>query len=156
MDMQPAGAATAVARHNTRRTFQMRMAYSMAASAARMATSAACMALAVSFVAPSRADDTGGLYVAPGPSTLFSSDAIKRYQEQPGVATRKLGDIIGSSLRSPNNQATELVVTTQCGHYRSATITYADGSAKTLNLGNAPATKTDIPILRIVDIAGCD
>lgn len=130
----------------------------------RMAASAACLFIALGFVVtPSRADDTGGLYVAPGPSTLFSSDAIKRYQEQPGVTTRKLGDIIGSSLRSPNNQATELVVTTQCGHYKSATITYADGSAKTLNLGNAPATKTDleqakaaIPILQIVEIGGCD
>jgi hypothetical protein len=114
------------------------------------------------FTAPAMADDTGGLYVAPGPSTLISSDAVKRYQEQSGVTTRKLGDIIGSSLRSPS-PATDLLVTTQCGHYKSATITYADGSAKTLNLGNAPATQTDIsqakaaiPILRIEDLGGCE
>jgi hypothetical protein len=87
---------------------------------------------------------------------------MRHYQEQSGGATRKLGDLIGSSLKSPSSHATELVVTTQCGHYKSAMITYADGSAKTLNLGNAPATKNDmeqakaaIPILRIVDIAGC-
>jgi hypothetical protein len=113
-------------------------------------------------IAPAHADDSGTLYVAPGPSTLVSGDAMRHYQEQSGGATRKLGDLIGSSLKSPSSHATELVVTTQCGHYKSAMITYADGSAKTLNLGNAPATKNDmeqakaaIPILRIVDIAGC-
>jgi len=129
-----------------------------------MTARAACVALALGLgAASSWADDNGGLYVAPGPSTLFSSDAIKRYQEQPGVATRKLGDIIGSSLKSPNGEVTELVVTTQCGRYKSATITYSNGAAKTLNLGNAPATKTDmdqakaaIPVLQIVDITGCD
>jgi hypothetical protein len=129
-----------------------------------MTTRAACVALALGFVAAAaQADDNGGLYVAPGPSTLFSSDAIKRYQEQPGVATRKLGDIIGSSLKSSNGEVTELVVTTQCGRYKSATITYSNGVAKTLNLGNAPATKIDmeqakaaLPILQIVDVTGCD
>lgn len=115
------------------------------------------------FITPAMADDTGGLYVAPGPATLISSDAVRRYQEQSGVTTRKLGDIIGSSLRSPTNPATDLLVTTQCGHYKSATITYADGFTKTLNLGNAPATKTDmsqakaaIPILRFEDVGGCE
>jgi hypothetical protein len=117
---------------------------------------------AVGLIAPAAADDTGGLYVAPGPSTLISSDAVKRYQQQTGVATRKLGDIIGSSLQSPSNPATDLLVTTQCGRYKSATITYADGFTKTLNLGNAPATKTDmqqakaaIAILRIEDLGNC-
>jgi len=114
-------------------------------------------------IGTAQADDTGSLYVAPGPSTLVSADAMRHYQEQSGGATRKLGDLIGSSLKSPSSHATELVVTTQCGRYKSATITYSDGSAKTLNLGNAPATKNDmeqakaaIPILRIVDVAGCD
>jgi hypothetical protein len=43
------------------------------------------------------------------------------------------------------------------------TISYADGTAKTLNLGNAPASQSDmdkakaaIPILRIVDQPGCE
>jgi hypothetical protein len=132
---------------------------------ARLTRSVTLTALVLTswFVAPAMADDTGGLYVAPGPSTLISSDAVKRYQEQSGVSTRKLGDIIGSSLGSPSNPATDLLVTTQCGHYKSATITYADGFTKTLNLGNAPATKTDvsqakaaIPILRIEDLGGCE
>jgi hypothetical protein len=111
---------------------------------------------------PAEAQD-GPLYVAPGPSSLISPDLVKRNQDQLGGAGRKLGDLIGSSLRTPNSHATELVVTTKCGHYMSATITYADGSVKTLNLSNAPASQNDmdkakaaIPILRIVDQAGCD
>lgn len=106
--------------------------------------------------------DNGALYVAPGPSTIVSGDLIKRNQEQLDGSARKLGDLLGNSLNSPS-RATDLVVTTQCGHYKSATITYADGFAKTLNLSNAPASKKDmdqakaaIPILRIIDIGGCD
>jgi hypothetical protein len=106
--------------------------------------------------------DDGALYVAPGPSTLISADLIKHNQELLNGSARKLGDLLGNSLNSPS-RATDLVVTTQCGHYKSATITYADGFAKTLNLSNAPASQKDmdqakaaIPILRIVDIAGCD
>jgi hypothetical protein len=112
-------------------------------------------------MAPARADN-GPLYVAPGPSSLISPDVIKRNQDQLGSTGRKLGDLIGSSLRSPTSHATDLVVTTKCGHYLSATITYADGSAKTLNLSNAPASQSDmdkakaaIPMLHIVDIPGC-
>jgi hypothetical protein len=115
----------------------------------------------VAVVSSARADN-GPLYVAPGPSSLISPDVIKRNQDQLGGTGRKLGDLIGSSLRSPTSHATDLVVTTKCGHYISATITYADGSAKTLNLSNAPASQTDmekakaaIPMLRIVDIPGC-
>ncbi len=111
--------------------------------------------------APAGADN-GPLYVAPGPSSLISPDVIKGNQDQLGGKGRKLGDLIGSSLRSPTSHATDLVVTTKCGHYLSAIITYADGSAKTLNLSNAPASQTDmdkakaaIPMLRIVDIPGC-
>jgi hypothetical protein len=111
---------------------------------------------------PAQADDHP-LYVAPGPSTLISPDMIKRSQEQLGGTGRKLGDLVGSSLRSTGNRATDLAVTTRCGHYQSATITYADGSVKTLNLSNAPATQKDmdqaraaIPILRIIDEGGCD
>lgn len=115
----------------------------------------------LTLVSPARADN-GPLYVAPGPSSLISSDVIKRNQDQLGGTGRKLGDLIGNSLRTPSSHATDLVVTTKCGHYLSATITYADGSAKTLNLSNAPASQTDmekakaaIPVLRIVDIPGC-
>jgi hypothetical protein len=107
--------------------------------------------------------DNGALYVAPGPTTLISPDMIKRSQEQLGGTGRKLGDLIGNSLRSSTSRATDLAVTTKCGHYQSATITYADGSAKTLNLSNAPASQKDmdqakaaIPILRIIDLGGCD
>jgi hypothetical protein len=115
----------------------------------------------VAAIAPAGADN-GPLYVAPGPSTTISPDVIKGSQDQLGGAGRKLGDLIGSSLRSPTSHATDLVVTTKCGHYVSATITYADGSAKTLNLSNTPASQSDmdkakaaIPMLRIVDIPGC-
>jgi hypothetical protein len=121
---------------------------------------AACLLLASG---AARADDRGALYVAPGPSTLIPADAMRRYQEQSAGMNRKLGDIIGSSLKSPTSHATELVVTTRCGHYKSATITYADGSSKTMNLSDAPATQNDmaqakaaIAILRIVDLPGCD
>jgi len=110
---------------------------------------------------PSAADN-GPLYVAPGPSNLISPDVTRRSQDQLGGAGRKLGDLIGSSLRSPTSHATDLVVTTKCGHYLSATITFADGTAKTLNLSNTPASQSDmekakaaIPMLRIVDIPGC-
>jgi len=116
----------------------------------------------VAAIAPAGADN-GPLYVAPGPSSLISSDVIKRNQDQLGGTGRKLGDLIASSLRSPTSHATDLVVTTKCGHYQSATITYADGSAKTLNLSNTPASQSDmdkakaaIAMLRIVDIPGCD
>jgi len=107
--------------------------------------------------------DNGTLYVAPGPTTLVSPDVIKRSQEQLGGANRKLGDLIGSSLKNSTSRATDLAVTTKCGHYQSATITYADGSARTLSLSNAPASQKDmdqakaaIPILRIIDLGGCD
>lgn len=112
--------------------------------------------------APAHADN-GSLYVAPGPTTVITPDMIRRNQEQSQGTTRKLGDLLGSSLSSSSRHATELVVTVQCGHYKSATITYADGSAKTLNLSNAPANQRDmdqakaaIPILRIVEMGGCD
>jgi hypothetical protein len=107
--------------------------------------------------------DNGALYVAPGPSSLISAEVIRRNQEQLAGTARKLGDLIGNSLKSPSSHATELVVTTKCGHYLWASISFADGTAKTLNLGNAPASQTDmdqakaaIPILRIVDQPGCD
>lgn len=106
--------------------------------------------------------DNGPLYVAPGPSNLVAPDVVKRSQEQLAGSARKLGDLIGDSLRSRTSHATELLVTTKCGHYLSASITFADGSAKTLNLGNAPASQSDmdkakaaIPILRFVDQPGC-
>jgi hypothetical protein len=107
--------------------------------------------------------DNGPLYVAPGPSNLISADLIKRNQEQLAGTGRNLGDLLGNSLKSSTSHATDLVVTTKCGHYLSATITYADGSAKTLNLNNALASQDDmgkakaaIPILRVVDLFGCD
>jgi hypothetical protein len=109
------------------------------------------------------AADNGPLYVAPGPSSLVAPDVVKRSQEQLAGTARKLGDLIGDSLKSRTSHATDLVVTTKCGHYLFASISYADGSAKTLNLGNAPASQSDmdkakaaIPILRIVDQPGCD
>jgi hypothetical protein len=109
------------------------------------------------------AADNGPLYVAPGPSNLVAPDVVKRSQEQLAGTARKLGDLIGDSLKSRTSHATDLVVTTKCGHYLFASISFADGSAKTLNLGNAPASQSDmdkakaaIPILRIVDQAGCD
>jgi hypothetical protein len=111
---------------------------------------------------PAEAED-GPLFVAPGPSNLFSPDVIKRNQEQLARTGRTLGDLIGNSLRSPTSHATDLLVTTKCGHYLSATITYADGSVKSLSLSNAPASQNDmdkakaaIPILRIVDLFECD
>jgi hypothetical protein len=111
---------------------------------------------------PAEAED-GPLYVAPGPSNLVSPDVIKRNQEQLARTGRTLGDLIGNSLRSPTSHATDLLVTTKCGHYLSATITYADGSVKSLSLSNAPASQNDmdkakaaIPILRIVDQFECD
>lgn len=104
--------------------------------------------------------DNSTLYVAPGPTTLISPDMIKRSE---GGTGRTLGDLIGSSLKSSTSRATDLTVTTKCGHYQSATITYADGSAKTLSLSNAPASQKDmdqakaaIPILRIINLGGCD
>ncbi len=113
-------------------------------------------------ISPAAADN-GPLYVAPGPSNLIAPDVVRRNQEQLAGTARKLGDLIGDSLKSPTSHATDLLVTTKCGRYLFATISYADGSAKTLNLGNAPAIQSDmdkakaaIPILRIVDQPGCD
>jgi len=113
-------------------------------------------------IIPAQADN-GPLYVAPGPSSLISPDVVRRNQEQLAGTGRKLGDLIGNSLKSGTSHATDLVVETKCGHYVSATITFADGSVKTLNLSNAPATQNDmdkakaaIPILHIVELFGCD
>jgi len=109
------------------------------------------------------AADNGALYVAPGPSSLVAPDVVRRSQEQLAGTARKLGDLLGDSLKSRSSHATDLLVTTKCGHYLAASITFADGTAKTLNLGNAPASQSDmdkakaaIPILRIVDEPGCD
>jgi hypothetical protein len=109
------------------------------------------------------AADNGPLYVAPGPSSLVAPEVVKRNQEQLAGTARKLGDLLGNSLNSPTSHATDVVVTTKCGHYLSATVSYADGSAKTLNLGNAPASQSDmdkakaaIPVLRFVDQTGCE
>ena len=109
------------------------------------------------------AADNGALYVAPGPSSLVAPEVIKRNQEQLAGTARKLGDLIGSSLKSSTSHATDLVVTTKCGHYLSASISFADGTVKILNLGNAAASQSDmdkakaaIPILRIVEEFGCD
>lgn len=113
-------------------------------------------------ILPAAADD-GALYVAPGPSSLVAPEVIKRNQEQLAGTARKLGDLIGNSLKSSTSHATDLVVTTKCGHYLYASISYADGTVKTLNLGNAAASQSDmdkakaaIPILRIVEESGCD
>jgi len=107
--------------------------------------------------------DKGSLYVAPGPSSLVAPEVARRNQEQLAGTARKLGDLIGSSLKSSTTHATDLVVTTKCGHYFSASISYADGTVKTLNLGNATATQSDmdkakaaIPILRFVEESGCE
>ncbi len=119
--------------------------------------------LLLAAIALPAAADNGPLYVAPGPSNLVAPDVVKRSQEQLAGSARKLGDLIGDSLKSRTSHATDLVVTTRCGHYLSASISFADGSAKTLNLGNAPASQSDmnkaraaIPILRFVDQPGCD
>jgi hypothetical protein len=121
----------------------------------------ALLVSATGAILPAAADDSA-LYVAPGPSTLIAPEVVKRNQEQLAGTARKLGDLLGNSLKSPTSHATDLVVTTKCGHYLSATISYADGTAKTLNLGNAPTSQSDmdkakaaIPILRIVDESGC-
>jgi hypothetical protein len=134
-------------RNSTRVLFLIRVAVLIAVGAAS---------------APAQADN-GSLYVAPGPTTVITPDMIRRNQDQSQGTARRLGDLIGSSLKSPTSHATDLVVTTQCGHYKSAIITFADGSVRTLNLSNAPANQKDmdqakaaILILRIVDIAGCD
>jgi hypothetical protein len=124
---------------------------------------AAAMFFSVGGTIPPAAADNGALYVAPGPSSLVAPEVIKRNQEQLAGTARKLGDLIGNSLKSSTSHATDLVVTTKCGHYLSASISFADGTVKILNLGNAAASQSDmdkakaaIPILRIVEEFGCD
>ena len=122
-----------------------------------------CLLLAIGgVIAPAEADKNT-LYVAPGPATLISPDVIKRNPDQLAGTGRKLGDLLHNLLVPSFSHATDLVVTTKCGYYQSATITYADGSAKTLNLSNAPASQKDmdqakatISILRLIDMGGCD
>ena len=108
-------------------------------------------------------DDGRSVYVAPGPKTLIAPNIANVNQAEVSESTRKLGDLIGGSLKIGNTHATDVQVTTKCGHYQTAIITYADGTVKSLSLSNAPATKSDlekakaaIPILRIVDIADCN
>ena len=135
------------------------------ARAGRRASALVCLGLFLSAggaILPAAADN-GALYVAPGPSSLVAPEVVRRNQEQLAGTARKLGDLIGNSLKSPTTHATDLVVTTRCGRYLSASISYADGTVKTLNLGNAPASQSDmdkakaaIPILRIVEESGCD
>jgi hypothetical protein len=118
-------------------------------------------ALIVASISAAHADDHS-VYVAPGPRTIIAPNMVSTNQAEYSGSTRKLGDLIGSSLKSGTTQATDLLVTTKCGHYQTATITYADGTVKSLSLSNAPATKTDlekakaaIPILRVVDVPDC-
>lgn len=107
--------------------------------------------------------DDRSVYVAPGPKTIIAPNIANSSQALASGTTRKLGDLIGGSLTLGNTHATDVLVTTKCGHYQTAMITYADGTMKSLNLSNAPATKTDlenakaaIPILRVVDAADCN
>jgi hypothetical protein len=107
--------------------------------------------------------DNRSVYVAPGPKTIIAPNIANADHAEVSASTRKLGDLIGGSLKIGNTNATDLLVTTRCGHYQMATITYADGTVKSLNLSNAPATKTDlekakaaIPILRVVDMPDCN
>jgi hypothetical protein len=120
------------------------------------------LTLLLTNITQASADDRS-VYVAPGPKTILAPNVANTSQAEVSGSTRKLGDIIGSSLKLGNNQATDLLVTTRCGHYQTATITYADGTVKSLSLGNAPATKLDlekakaaIPFLRVVDMADCN
>lgn len=120
------------------------------------------LTLLLTGISPTEADDRS-VYVAPGPKTILAPNIANAAPAEVSASTRKLGDLIGDSLKIGNTHATDLLVTTRCGHYQTATITYADGTVKSLNLSNAPATKTDlekakaaIPILRIVDTADCN
>jgi hypothetical protein len=120
------------------------------------------LALLLTGITHTHADDRS-VYVAPGPKTILAPNIANANQAEVSGSTRKLGDLIGGSLKMGTTHATDLLVTTSCGHYQTATITYADGTVKSLNLSNAPATKTDlekakaaIPILRLVDIPDCN
>ena len=120
------------------------------------------LTLLLTGITHTHADDRS-VYVAPGPKTILAPNIANANQAEVSESTRKLGDLIGGSLKMGTTHATELLVTTRCGHYQTATITYADGTVKSLNLSNAPATKSDlekakaaIPILRIVDTADCN
>ena len=120
------------------------------------------LALLLAGITHADADDRS-VYVAPGPKTILAPNIANANQAEVSESTRKLGDLIGGSLKMGNTHATDLLVTTRCGHYQTATITYADGTVKSLNLSNAPATKTDlekakaaIPILRVMDTADCN
>jgi hypothetical protein len=113
-------------------------------------------------ISSAHADDHP-VYVAPGPRTIIAPANSGPNQTEFAGTTRKLGDLIGSSLKVGSTHATDLLVTTKCGRYQTAVITYADGTVKSLSLSDAPATKTDlekakaaIPILRVVDIADCN
>ncbi len=121
-----------------------------------------CLTLLLTGIPQSNADDRS-VYVAPGPRTILAPNIVNSNQAEVSGSTRKLGDLIGDSLKIGSTHATDLLVTTRCGHYQTAMITYADGTVKSLNLGNAPATKTDlekakaaIPILRVMDMADCN
>jgi hypothetical protein len=120
------------------------------------------LTLLLTCISYANADDRS-VYVAPGPKTILAPNIANANQAEVSESTRKLGDLIGGSLKMGTTHATDLLVTTRCGHYQTATITYADGTVKSLNLSNAPATKTDlekakaaIPILRVVDTADCN
>jgi hypothetical protein len=119
------------------------------------------LTLSLTCISYANADDRS-VYVAPGPKTILAPNIANANQAEVSENTRKLGDLIGGSLKIGSTHATDLLVTTRCGHYQTATITYADGTVKSLNLSNAPATKTDlekakaaIPILRVVDMGDC-
>ena len=121
-----------------------------------------CLTLVTVGWSRAHADDRS-VYVAPGPKTILAPSNASPNQAEVSGSTRKLGDLIGSSLKIGNTHATDLLVTTKCGRYQTAMITYADGTVKSLSLSNAPATKMDlekakaaIPILRVVDIADCN
>lgn len=127
----------------------------------RLRSAWAFLTIGAASVLPAHADDHS-VYVAPGPRTIIAPNFVSSNQAEYSGSTRKLGDLIGGSLKSGNTHATDLLVTTKCGHYQTAMITYADGTVKSLSLSNAPATKADlekakaaIPILRVVDVPDC-
>jgi hypothetical protein len=75
---------------------------------------------------------------------------------------QQMGQMLGAALQRQTKRPTDLVLAICDGHYHFATVTYSDGSIKTVDLGDKPSNQTEleqikaaIPMIRVVDLVGC-
>jgi hypothetical protein len=104
--------------------------------------------------------DNGAVTVAPNPFAPGYADTIRLNQGQVSPNGRQMGQILANATQ--NRRPTEIVLTIKCNHFTSATLGYADGSVKSVNMSNLLVDRKELaraqaalPFLRVVE-DGCD